>query len=84
MRNITITISGGSKKENRRVCERCCGQFSRGQIAQPSDPVAEQNGAYSFSVNVDGSLSNQEIADKIYPICSEGQMVSIDGTYYEE
>ena len=84
MRNIKITISGGEPQENRNVCERCCGCFSKGQVAQPTDIIEEQNGACYFYVNVNGRLTDRAIADKIYTICNEGQMVSINGVYYEE
>lgn len=51
MRNIKITISGGEPQENRNVCEHCCGRFSKGQVAQPTDIIEEQNGACYFYVS---------------------------------
>lgn len=83
MKKIKITISGGMPNENLSVCEHCCGCFKKGQVTQPSCPIEEQNGAYYFFVNVDGRLSERTIADKIYTICNEGQMVSINGIYLE-
>ena len=83
MRHIQVIISGGTPEQNREVCTRCCGFFRRGAVANSTEPVRDQNGAYFFYVDVDGRMGNNRIAQTIYTICNEGQMVTIDGNYYE-
>lgn len=77
MPTFTITITGGSREENRSTCGAALSYFKSREIINGGNVISEQNGAAHRTTEFASSITKEYAQQQVNRACGEGKTASV-------